>query len=433
MLNSSISLLNGSSPYALKSIQLAPIAQKQGGLINTMLSLTKSVFGSTAEAFTIPPANPLAQTLSPGSTAAFVILWNPIANIAVSPAAMPLTAAAGGTASGQVQVSNTGAPGSTLTWSSSIAYTNGSGWLSVSPASDATGLTNGASGNASENATITANAAGLAVGTYTGTVTFTGDSTVWPSPGPLVNTVTVTFTVTGIGGSGYDCANNACSSVGSGAQYGSVASCDAACGFSGSVSGMTVSCNPSSIYTNGTSTCTATVDGSGGYSSGVIWSATAGTIDQSGNYTGPGTTGTVTVTATSEQDPTQSGQTEITVNTAPPPTCNGANCQAVCSSPTLTASPSSIVVPESSSLTYGCSNVTQCTLTGGGLDETQTLPTPGTITGSATTTPSMTTTYTLTCVNGDYSSDSTNASVQVVVGGSSLCEQNPNGAGCSGQ
>jgi hypothetical protein len=47
--------------------------------------------------------------------------------------------------------------------------------------------------------------------------------------------------------------------------------------------------------------------------------------------------------------------------------------------------------------------------------------------------PSITTTYTLTCVNGNYSDDSVNSTAQVTVSGSSRCEQNPNGAGCPGQ
>jgi hypothetical protein len=230
--------------------------------------------------------------------------------------------------------------------------------------------------------------------------------------------------------------SNACVQVPSGAQYGTVGQCDTACGFSGSISGVTVSCVPASVYVNGTSTCTATVNGSGGYSSGVTWSTNNGTIDGAGNYTAPGTTGTATITATSKQDPTKSGQTPINITGAPLPTCNNASCQATCTSPTLGASPSSIVVPESSGLSYGCTNVTQCTLSGGDVNVTNPvipLASPGSISGGATTTPSITTTYVLKCVNGSYSSDSTSTTVQVTVGGSSLCEQNPYGTGCSGQ
>jgi hypothetical protein len=59
-----------------------------------------------------------------------------------------------------------------------------------------------------------------------------------------------------------------------------------------------------------------------------------------------------------------------------------------------------------------------------------------TVDGSTPVTPSLTTAYTLTCVNNDYASGGNNKAVSsatVTVNGSSLCEQNPNGAGCPGQ
>ena len=72
------------------------------------------------------------------------------------------------------------------------------------------------------------------------------------------------------------------------------------------VTGVNVTC-PSSVYTNSTSTCSVSVSGTGSYGQGVTWSASTGSIDASGNYTAPDSTGTDTVTACSSQ----SGYTNI--------------------------------------------------------------------------------------------------------------------------
>lgn len=64
------------------------------------------------------------------------------------------------------------------------------------------------------------------------------------------------------------------------------------------------------------SQCAATVLGTGNYSSSVTWSATAGTINSSGFFTAPAAVGTVTVTATSVQDTSKTGNTTVTVTTA---------------------------------------------------------------------------------------------------------------------
>jgi hypothetical protein len=105
----------------------------------------------------------------------------------------------------------------------------------------------------------------------------------------------------------------------------------------------------------------------------------------------------------------------------------------------FTATPTSIVVPEKSKLSYSCSNVTECQLTqdntgrilqdigAGTSDAIDTTQNPYLVT------PSSTTTYTLTCVSGNYSQDTNNpfsSSVTVTVGGSSYCEMDPNGLGC---
>jgi acid phosphatase len=79
------------------------------------------------------------------------------------------------------------------------------------------------------------------------------------------------------------------------------------------ITSVAVSCNPTVVNTNATAQCNATVQGTGNYSSAVMWSSSAGTISASGLFTAPAVAGTVTITATSAQDTTKSGETSITV------------------------------------------------------------------------------------------------------------------------
>ncbi|HUC02135.1 MAG TPA: hypothetical protein VMA75_04535 [Candidatus Paceibacterota bacterium] len=277
-----VSLLTPQS-YVFNSIKLAPSSLKSGGFLATMLSLVRGVVGSTAEAVSLSTATPSSQTLTASGTVSYIILWDPEANIAVNPTSLPLSAAAGSSVTSPVTITNTGAPGSKLTWTA----TSNSSWLSASPSTNAGGITNGASGNASQSVTITANAAGLAAGTTkTGTIVFTGASspgTVMPPPTAVL---TITFTVTpGSGGSN-------------------------------PVTGVSVGCAPNPINTTQTSNCTATV--SGGSGGGVTWTVVSGggTISSTGVYTPPATvnaTTTVTVRGTSKDDPSKSGTGTITV------------------------------------------------------------------------------------------------------------------------
>jgi hypothetical protein len=78
-----------------------------------------------------------------------------------------------------------------------------------------------------------------------------------------------------------------------------------------SVSSVTVVCSPSTIGPGSTAQCSATVQGTAGYSSALTWTATAGTVDANGLFTAPTTAGTATVTATSVQSPTVSGQATL--------------------------------------------------------------------------------------------------------------------------
>jgi acid phosphatase len=70
---------------------------------------------------------------------------------------------------------------------------------------------------------------------------------------------------------------------------------------------------PSAVATNATAQCNAKVQGTGTYSSAVVWSASDGTINASGLFTAPASPVTVTVTATSAQDTSRSGTATVTV------------------------------------------------------------------------------------------------------------------------
>jgi len=87
---------------------------------------------------------------------------------------------------------------------------------------------------------------------------------------------------------------------------------------SSSVALITVSCAPASIAAGATSQCSAAVQGAGSYSSAVSWSVSAGTITAGGLFTAPVAAGNVTVTATSTQDATKSGEATLTVQLATP-------------------------------------------------------------------------------------------------------------------
>ncbi len=96
----------------------------------------------------------------------------------------------------------------------------------------------------------------------------------------------------------------------------------AACGSGGgsntnsTITAVSVTCSPSTVASGGISQCTAAVSGTGNFSSNVTWSTTAGNVDASGLLSAPVVTQTllVTVTATSTQDTTKSGNASVTVN-----------------------------------------------------------------------------------------------------------------------
>jgi hypothetical protein len=85
------------------------------------------------------------------------------------------------------------------------------------------------------------------------------------------------------------------------------------------ITAVMVTCNPASVVVSATSQCTAAIQGTGSFSSAVTWSASSGDVDQNGLYTAPSDAATVTVTATSTEDPTKSNEATVTVQFQTPP------------------------------------------------------------------------------------------------------------------
>ena len=207
-------------------------------------------------------------------------------------------------------------------------------------------------------------------------------------------------------------------------------------------------------------TGTFTLSNVGGDGSTATWSATSDSgwltmSPSSGSNLGTGNPQTITVTA----DPKIAGSgthtgtitiggtslptgalfhppTTVTVTfdvTAPPP-CQGLNdptngCPAAPTNCSLTPNPANIVIPQKSTLTYHCENVTSCFLSGGEIPSPIAITPAGTTAdgkypASPTTNPSV---YTLSCQGEATSSAnySWTTSVQVNVATSGRTETAP--------
>jgi hypothetical protein len=79
-----------------------------------------------------------------------------------------------------------------------------------------------------------------------------------------------------------------------------------------------VNCSPTSLQSGQQSQCHAIVGGTNNASTAVTWTASAGTIDPSGAFTAPVVVPptTVTITATSTQDPSKQGTATVSVTAA---------------------------------------------------------------------------------------------------------------------
>jgi len=110
------------------------------------------------------------------------------------------------------------------------------------------------------------------------------------------------------------------------------------------ITAVALACNPSPVAAGATSQCHATVQGTGSYNSAVRWSANPGAINSAGLFTAPATAAVVVVTATSMQDPSKSGSTTVTVQSATPTiTSVAAACNPSTVAPGATSQCSAIV------------------------------------------------------------------------------------------
>ncbi|HEY0758187.1 MAG TPA: hypothetical protein VGD59_02910 [Acidisarcina sp.] len=118
---------------------------------------------------------------------------------------------------------------------------------------------------------------------------------------------------------------------------------------SGKVTFVTVACGSNTLPFGGTTTCAATVHGIGLVSPLVVWSASGGTVDASGNFTAPASGTSLYVAATSIQDKTQYGIQTISLTTPLPQLTTPA---AIVTSTTATISWTTNV-PTRSGVNYG--------------------------------------------------------------------------------
>jgi hypothetical protein len=81
----------------------------------------------------------------------------------------------------------------------------------------------------------------------------------------------------------------------------------------GAVTSVSANCSPSQVQTGQLTICSATVQGTGSFSPNVNWTASGGTINPITGLFSDISPGTFTITATSQQDSTQSGTAQVTV------------------------------------------------------------------------------------------------------------------------
>ena len=224
-------------------------------------------------------------------------------------------------------------------------------------------------------ATSQCNATVQGTGSYSSTVTWTASSGSINASGLLTapsSAATVTVTATSSEDSSKSGKASVTVAMGSGPS---------------TISSVSVACSPSTIAPSATSQCKATVQGTGSYSSAVKWTVSGGTINGSGLFTAPGSTGSVTVTATSAQDTTKSGKATITVakqTTSPTISSVSVSCNSSTVAPSATSQCSATVQG-----TGSYSSAVTWTASGGTIDSSGLFTAPAS-TGSFTVTATST-------------------------------------------
>lgn len=366
-------------------------------------------------------------------------------HIAVSPSSLSFSAAAGSNPTSRtLTITNDGPSGSTLSWTATKVQN--SGWLSFSPATGSLGS------GASANLTVSINSSALTAGTYNDTLRISG-SNATNNP----QNVPVTLTVAPPAGVTVSCPNNC--NIGALAGGRAVTSTitirnsgssplnwTASPGQSwlnlSSLSGTTpanssttliLTVNPtgltagnySSLVTvsGGGSPVSATVSAAVGTPIGIttsLWniyrSSNLTTVLQTAtysgllNYTAAGLsvdTYQARLTVTNSTGQTAS----VTQNFTVLPTVNN---PPVCS---FSATPPSIKPPQSSDLTWNCSDATSCSIDSG-------IGSVSPTTGTKSVAPTSTTTYGLSCT-GPGGTANPAATVTVTISGGGVIEINP--------
>ena len=109
------------------------------------------------------------------------------------------------------------------------------------------------------------------------------------------------------------------------------------------VTGVSAGCSPNSVTAGKSTTCASAVTGTGSYSSAVTWSTSAGSITSAGVLTAPTTGTSVTVKATSVQDPTKSATATIAVTPLPTISSVTVTCPATTLAPSASSTCSATV------------------------------------------------------------------------------------------
>ncbi len=423
---------------------------------------------------------------------AYTILWNPVPALSATTTPSPLDFTASST-TGTITIQNSGAAGSALDWSASTTYTGQGGWLTPDTGSGTItngASESGANGATSSLAlSLSSGALSMPVGTYHADVIINGTSTFCTNPNTpgsfncsgsptdiaatltitqsatvksvsvtvspnqiapgataqAVGTVTysdgstdhnVTYSsdntgvvtvdpstgvVTGVapGSANIEAVSNASSSYFATAGVLVPGGCSGVC--IGGNPSVSVKALPKTITHAETATCSATVTGTA--STTVIWSAQNGQIIGSGNPVtlSPSSASTATCIATLAADKNVSSSDTVNVVNIKNP-LNAPACS-------ISASPTSVLIPQSTTLSYSCKNVSSCTMSGGAFGNQSTVSVNGssdTAIGSTQDAPTQNTVYTITCYGTNtYTSVSSSANVSVTVSNPGRSETNP--------
>lgn len=332
---------------------------------------------------------------SGNKSATEIIMWYPIAQMNVNPDSVPLD----GSGNGQFAVQNAGSPGSELDWTA----TTTDSWFTVSPLNGVitNSATQGNSTGATQDITVNADPTKLQSGNWTGIVTLQGktkycDLSKTADCSLPQKSVTITF-------SGGTCSGSGCLMPNGPA--------DPSVSITPASSAITLGQSEKlTIASNNADSCTQSGSWSGSVCNGTVTVTPASTGTFTYKVTAVNANGTSTASAT------------VTVTSAPAP-------QPACS---ITASPTSIVVPQATTLTYSCQNIApgSCTLSGGEFSNSpfgdKDYPGGDVLQGSTTDSPATDTTYTVTCYGtGTYSSVTSSAAVTVTVTNPGRSETNP--------